>query len=360
MKRLLTLGILLSAVVLFAGCTNPSDNGDESARSELQAAFGNQSQDYSASYLLTVSSPTQEYSQEMKYFIMGKDRVRIDSRMDSSGGKQESRAYMLGNKSSLCYLNASVWSCASSELGAGSPNSYEVSRQKMDAAISSATVQRLAERVVAGLSAKCYNLSGSSYGVAWDYLYCVSEGGVPLYVVAESGGIVITQEATAYSNNVSSLDYILPVQDNAIDQNNASDLITPAEPVTKRTFQETNDSLCLENGKPVIRLFSTTWCPHCKWIKDTFDETVEKYVVEGKIVAHHWEFDTLDDTLTPEKEGAVPDSEKAVFDKYNPSGGVPTYVFGCKYIRVGNGYESTQDLEAEKKEFIMLIEELAS
>ena len=354
MKRLLILGILLLALFLFAGCTNPSDKGDPAAKSELQAAFGDQSPEYSASYLLTFSSPTQVYSQKMTYFIMGKDRVRIDSRMEFPQDKKESRVYMLGNKSVLCSLNESVWSCAASELEAGYSNAYEASRQKMEDAISGATVQRLAERVVAGVSAKCYNLSGSTSGIPWDYVYCISEGGVPLYVVAESGGMEITQEATMYSNNVSYSDYVLPIQNNDYGGKNSS-----SEAATTRTFKATGDPVCEENGKPVIRLFSTTWCPHCKWIKSTFDETVKKYVEGGKIVAHHWEFDTLDDTLTPDVEKAVPASEKAVFDKYNPQGGVPTFVFGCKYIRVGNGYESTQDLEAEKKEFVSLIEELA-
>jgi hypothetical protein len=210
MKRSLTLGILLYVLVLFAGCTNPSDNGDESARSELQAAFGNQSQDYSASYILTFSSPAQEYSQEMKYFIMGKDRVRIDSSMLTLGGMQESRVYLLGNRSSRCYLNESVWSCSSSELEEGFANSYEVSRQKMESAISAANVIRLADRIVTGVNARCYNLSGTTSGMAWNYLYCISEGGVPLYVVAESGGVSILQEAILYSNNVSSSDYVLP------------------------------------------------------------------------------------------------------------------------------------------------------
>ena len=354
MKRPLILGILLSAVFLFAGCTNPSDKGDPAAKSELQAAFGDPSPEYSASYLLTFSSPTQVYSQKMTYFIMGKDRVRIDSKMEFPQDKKESRVYMLGNKSVLCSLNESVWSCAASELEAGYSNAYEISRQKMEAAISGASVQRLSERVVAGVSAKCYNLSGSTSGIPWDYIYCISAGGVPLYVDAESGGMEITQEATMYSNNVSYSDYVLPTQNNDESGNNST-----SETAAARTFKATGDPLCEENGKPVIRLFSTTWCPHCKWIKDTFDETVKKYVDEGKIVAHHWEFDTLDDTLTPDVEKAIPDSEKAVFDKYNPQGGVPTFVFGCKYIRVGDGYESTQDLEAEKKEFVSLIEELA-
>ncbi len=111
-------------------------------------------------------------------------------------------------------------------------------------------------------------------------------------------------------------------------------------------------------GKPVIRLFSTTWCPHCVWIKPTFDSVVSEYVSQGKIVAYHWELDTGDNTLTNETETEVPASEKAVFAKFNPRNSIPTFVFGGKYYRVGNGYEREQDLGKEEAELRAVIEEL--
>jgi len=125
-----------------------------------------------------------------------------------------------------------------------------------------------------------------------------------------------------------------------------------------KTFEETEDDICKEDGKPLIRLFSTTWCPHCEWIKETFDNTVKEYVDEGKIVAYHWELDINDNTLTEEAEKEVPESEKNIFSKYNPDGGIPTFVFGCKYLRIGNGYEAKQDLASEDAEFRAVIEEL--
>lgn len=119
-----------------------------------------------------------------------------------------------------------------------------------------------------------------------------------------------------------------------------------------------NATVCKQDGKPVIRLFSTTWCPHCIWIKDTFDSTMKELVAEGKIVAYHWELDTGDNTLTPEIETKVPDSEQAIFQQFNPGNTIPTFVFGCEYSRVGNGYEAQQDLASEKAEFLAVINEL--
>lgn len=125
-----------------------------------------------------------------------------------------------------------------------------------------------------------------------------------------------------------------------------------------KTFTETDNEICKEDGKPVIILFSTTWCPHCVWIKDTFETTVNEYVTRGKIVARHWELDIGDDTLTEETESGVPEADASLYAEFNPDRFVPAFVFGCKYYRIGNGFEKDGDLEAEKEEFVAVIETL--
>lgn len=131
-------------------------------------------------------------------------------------------------------------------------------------------------------------------------------------------------------------------------------------PSSIETFESVDGDICTEDGKPVIRLFSTTWCPHCQWVSDAFDDVVQMYVDEGLIVAHHWELDTGDDTLTSEVEESVPGSEKAIYDTFNPEQSIPTFVFGCKYYRIGTGHEVENDLEAEEAEFKAVIEALLS
>jgi len=131
----------------------------------------------------------------------------------------------------------------------------------------------------------------------------------------------------------------------------------PANPAIT-TFFDSGEPVCTENGKPVIRLFSTTWCPHCKWISETYEKVVKEYVAQGKIVAYHWELDINDNTLTDETESSIPDSENAIYATFNPGGSIPTFVFGCKYYRVGNGHESQNDLAAEEVEFRAVINDL--
>ena len=63
------------------------------------------------------------------------------------------------------------------------------------------------------------------------------------------------------------------------------------------SFADTGEAVCLEDGKPIIRLFSTRTCPHCVWVKNTFDKVAREYVLSGKIVAYHWEVDTGDNVV---------------------------------------------------------------
>ncbi len=129
--------------------------------------------------------------------------------------------------------------------------------------------------------------------------------------------------------------------------------------VTDSSFDLTGDEICTEDGKPVIRMFSTTWCPHCKWITPIFEKVIQPYVESGQIAAYAWELDINDNILTDAKETSIPESEMAIYQKYNPQGSIPTFVFGCKYARVGNGFEGKADGEAsEETDFTQTIEEL--
>lgn len=134
--------------------------------------------------------------------------------------------------------------------------------------------------------------------------------------------------------------------------------VPPAEREANKFKEKEGKEICKENGKPVIRLFSTTWCPHCIWIKETFDKVVKEYMDKGKITAYHWEVDKNDNTLTKEKEERIPEEEMIVYEEFNPGGSIPTFVFGCKYWRVGTGYERENDLAKEEADFREIIEKL--
>ncbi|MBU1070847.1 thioredoxin family protein [Patescibacteria group bacterium] len=131
-------------------------------------------------------------------------------------------------------------------------------------------------------------------------------------------------------------------------------LASPGDLVRQfETFTEYDSEVCREDGKPVVYLFSTTWCSHCVWIKDTFDDWASENV-DG-VVAYHWQVDTGDNTLTEEVETGMPEEHRAVYEKFNSAGSIPTFVFGCRYVRVGNGYEREDDLDKEIESFDKIL-----
>jgi thiol-disulfide isomerase/thioredoxin len=107
-------------------------------------------------------------------------------------------------------------------------------------------------------------------------------------------------------------------------------------------------------------MFGTTVCPHCRWISSTFNGVVDEYKAKGLIVGYHWDLDVGNDQFTPTKESSIPKAEVELFTSTNPQQSVPTYLFGCKYWRVGNAYETQDDLDAEAAEFKAVIEKLLS
>jgi thiol-disulfide isomerase/thioredoxin len=114
------------------------------------------------------------------------------------------------------------------------------------------------------------------------------------------------------------------------------------------SFIEWDTEVCKEDGKPIVYLFSTTTCPHCTWIKDTFGQWAKSNA--DKIVVYYWELDI--------ERAEVPVEHMAVYQKFNPNGTVPTFVFGCRYSRVGNGYEQEDDLEKEVESYNKVVQEL--
>ncbi|MFA6526405.1 MAG: hypothetical protein WCT26_03280 [Candidatus Buchananbacteria bacterium] len=125
------------------------------------------------------------------------------------------------------------------------------------------------------------------------------------------------------------------------------------------TFELKKDAeICMDNGKPIVYLFSTASCPHCIWIKETFDRMTKEYVASGKIKAYHYDVETGDDLLTAAVESEVPEAASLAYAEFSPEGYIPAFVFGCKYFRIGNGYESEDSLAKEEAEFKAVIEDL--
>jgi len=99
-----------------------------------------------------------------------------------------------------------------------------------------------------------------------------------------------------------------------------------------KSFEETDDELC-NDGKPVMRLYTSSKCEICQAAGTVFESSVKEF--GDKIDAFHWVLDTGDNLLTDELERGVPKAEVSIFKKYSPDSKVPLTVLGCRYKRVG-------------------------
>ncbi len=122
------------------------------------------------------------------------------------------------------------------------------------------------------------------------------------------------------------------------------------------SFKATNNTICMQEGKPIVREFATSWCPHCAWVKPVYQQVVKEYA--GKISAYQWEVDTGNNLLTEELEFEVPANEMNIFEKFNPNKSIPTFIIGCKYVRIGNAFEEQNDKKAEATELRAVIDKI--
>ena len=133
----------------------------------------------------------------------------------------------------------------------------------------------------------------------------------------------------------------------------------PFSGISFPTIYKSGHGVCTnDDGLPVILLFTSSTCPHCKWVGDIFDIIVKYYISSGLIEAHHFDLVTGDDLLTEKVETQIPPAYLKLRANGDPKGLVPYFNFSCEFERIGNGYEKTDDLAAEGEEIRKVIETL--
>ena len=122
--------------------------------------------------------------------------------------------------------------------------------------------------------------------------------------------------------------------------------------LTLKEFQETKDDICAK-GRPIIRIYTTSWCSSCNSSIAVFNSLVKDYADSNKVTVLEWSLDTGDNLVTAKMENGIPESEAEIFKKYSPNSLVPSIVAGCKYSRIGSlNYAHASEFNAIMKNLI--------
>lgn len=136
---------------------------------------------------------------------------------------------------------------------------------------------------------------------------------------------------------------------------------TGIETSTIRTFSVYhNETICTLHGRPIIWMFSDPGENWSEYVRPAYEHVAREYIDSGKVIAHSWLFGEHiydgDDNLTYWEERYIPGREVSLFKIYDTPGVVPMFIFGCKYYRIGAGFQD--NLIFEGAEFTNVIEQL--
>jgi len=129
--------------------------------------------------------------------------------------------------------------------------------------------------------------------------------------------------------------------------------ITIPSALPRNEFTMTTEELCTKGDLPIIRVYTSSSCIKCQNSLNVLADAVD----DMEVILYAWELDTGDNLMTEELEESMPKEEFDILLRYNEKAAVPSYVFGCKYVRIGNLFEDF-DAESEYQEFRGILERL--
>ncbi len=118
--------------------------------------------------------------------------------------------------------------------------------------------------------------------------------------------------------------------------------------VVKNQFRQIGKAICTQDGKPIVRAYTTSSCTQC----ESEIAVLKSSVPTDKFDVRILQLDTGDNLMTSEKESGIPKEDLVQFTNHDPQSFVPYYDIGCMYGRIGNAYKKTGDENAAFKEVL--------
>ena len=186
-------------------------------KAQLTNLFANVAKDYMVAYDTTISGDGQpDYTAKMTYYLKGEDKLRMDT-FANIPGAGDSRFYKISGDFIMCNKQGADWSCIKMPQSDASKDPKKQT-EEIQKNIQASEITQLPDRVIAGVTAKCYKMivtvntdeakkSGMS---SFDSIYCVSADGVLLFSDSKNNNMHIVQEATSYVKGVADSDFVPP------------------------------------------------------------------------------------------------------------------------------------------------------
>jgi len=189
-------------------------------KAQLKGLFASAARQYTVAYDTTMSGAgQQEYKAQMAYYIMGENKMRVDTLADMPGAG-ESRFYMLDGSFIMCNKQGGEWNCIKMPPQKDSSKDPKKQAEDIQKDIDLSEISQLPDRVIAGVTAKCYKMiltitsaEAKKAGLSsWENIYCVSPEGVLLFSDSRNENMHVIQEASSYKNSAADSDFVPPAQ----------------------------------------------------------------------------------------------------------------------------------------------------
>lgn len=196
---------------------------------DVTSLFSGRPAEYMALYESTFESGGEQASSMHAYFYRG-EQMRIDS----SNEVMETRFFANKDEFISCTNQGGQWSCILMQDAQSQPHEKEPA-QDMDELkknIEDETATRIPDRVIAGVTCKCFHSKISFKDMPQakemgmsdiESTYCVSPEGIPLYIETLTEGMHRISEATEYRTRLTDEDFTPPAKPQTMEEMLTSD-----------------------------------------------------------------------------------------------------------------------------------------
>lgn len=219
MKKLFLI-TLIALMVLGCAAEQSGTSAKTSADSEVSApesdakaeTFSEKFEDFvkkkfSAQFVVEYDMKGGEESYTMKQYVSGK-KMRMDMTVEG----RQIRTYLLDAVFYSCTNMEGDWQCIKIDSGEDTEKLAADYFEDVENNPDKYDIKYSGSKTVAGVKASCFTTTVTEEGMSADVVQCFSAEGVPLYLKADSDGMVAEMIAKSYSKVVKDSDFKLPAE----------------------------------------------------------------------------------------------------------------------------------------------------